>query len=94
MSKHMYFPPTKYVKQTKIFYIIYEIYKEKDQPLIKQIKVVCLDLKKLFKQRKLLTCTSLNKKKDKNMPGMNRRYDESVKHVKIDHTLSKERWPV
>jgi hypothetical protein len=53
MSKHMYFPPTKYVKQTKLFYIVYQIYKEKDQPLIKQIKVVYLNLKKLFKAKKV-----------------------------------------
>jgi hypothetical protein len=45
----------------------------------------------LFKQRKLLICTE-SEQKNKNMPGMNKSYDESVKHVKIDHTLSKERW--
>jgi hypothetical protein len=26
------------------------------------------------------------------MQGMNKRYDESVKYVKTDHTLSKERY--
>ena len=83
------------LNKLSFLYYISNIYKENGRPLIKQRKVVCLNLKKLFKQRKLLTCTeyvlSLNKK-DKNMQGMNKRYDESVKYVKTDHTLSKERY--
>jgi hypothetical protein len=77
------------LNKLSFLYYISNIYKENGRPLIKQRKVVCLNLKKLFKQRKLRTCTE-SEQKDKNIPGLNKRYDESIKHVKTNHTLSKK----
>jgi hypothetical protein len=52
--------------------------------------------KNLSKQRKL-TCTESGKKKTKakneqKKMRMYKNYDESEKHVKIDHSLRNERW--